>query len=225
MRAARIGVRDRGRGDGPRAGISTPRTGSAGCRIVRLAIAVGERDAAEAATRLAIDDPQTGRLPLRRAVATACRGLLAGDPAPLLEAAELYRSTSRILDCGVALENAAVLLGERGQVPEARDAIAAAVEEYTKLGAAWDITRAEARMRPFGIRRGQRGPRDRRPSSGWDGADPDRAAGGVPGGRRAVESGDRGRAVLVPADGADARVAHPGEAGCPVAGRGRQRGG
>ena len=40
------------------------------------------------------------------------------------------------------------------------------------MRADWDATRAEARMRPYGIRRGQRGPRDRRPATGWDALTP-----------------------------------------------------
>jgi DNA-binding CsgD family transcriptional regulator len=108
---------------------------------------------------------------LRLAAASACRGLLTGDPGLLLEAAELYRSGRRFLDRGMALENAAVLLGERGQITEARASVAAATEEYTRLGAAWDVTRAEARMRAFGIRRGARGPRGR-PSFGWEALTP-----------------------------------------------------
>jgi DNA-binding CsgD family transcriptional regulator len=34
------------------------------------------------------------------------------------------------------------------------------------LGAAWDVRRADSRLRPLGIRRGSRGPR-RRPATGW----------------------------------------------------------
>jgi tetratricopeptide (TPR) repeat protein len=136
--------------------------------LVRLALAVGERDAAQAATGLAIEEAECEPLPLWVATATTCRGLLAGDPGLLFEAAEHYRSAGRLLDCGMALENAAVLLAERDRVSEARDAITVAVAEYARLGAAWDVIRAEARMRPFGIRRGQRGPRDRRPSRGWE---------------------------------------------------------
>jgi DNA-binding CsgD family transcriptional regulator len=139
--------------------------------LVRLALAVGERDAAEAAARLAAEDAEREALPLRVAAAGACRGLLAGDPGPLLEAAGLYRDGRRFLDRGMALENAAVLLGERGQMTEARAAVAAAVEEYTGLGAAWDAVRAESRMRPFGIRRGARGPRGR-PAFGWEALTP-----------------------------------------------------
>jgi DNA-binding CsgD family transcriptional regulator len=139
--------------------------------LVRLALAVGERDAAQAAAKLAAQDVERERLPLRLAAASACRGLLAGNPDPLFEAAEEFGAARRPLDRGMALENAAVLLGERGQLTEARAAVAAASQEYTKLAASWDLTRAEARMRPFGIRRGQRGPRTR-PSHGWEALTP-----------------------------------------------------
>jgi DNA-binding CsgD family transcriptional regulator len=137
--------------------------------LVRIALATGERDAAEQAARLADEDVERERLPLRVAAAGACRGLLAADPGPLLEAAELYRGGRRLLDRGLALENAAVLLAGRDQVSEARETIAAAMEEYTTLAAEWDMTRAEARMRPFGIRLRQQGPRGYggRPASGW----------------------------------------------------------
>src|SRR6185436_19443786 len=38
---------------------------------------------------------------------------------------------------------------------------------YTHLGADWDASRAEARLRASGVRRGVRGARGR-PKSGWD---------------------------------------------------------
>jgi DNA-binding CsgD family transcriptional regulator len=40
------------------------------------------------------------------------------------------------------------------------------LEIYTGLGAHWDVRRAETRLRRLGIRRGQRGSRQR-PSTGW----------------------------------------------------------
>jgi DNA-binding CsgD family transcriptional regulator len=145
--------------------------------LVRIALAADQRDAAEQAARLADEDVRLERLPLRVAAASACRGLLTSDPRPLLEAAELYRGGRRILDRGLALENAAVLLAGRDQIMQARETLAAAMGEYASLAADWDMTRAEARMRPFGIRLGrlgrlgQRGPRGR-PSSGWEALTP-----------------------------------------------------
>jgi len=48
----------------------------------------------------------------------------------------------------------------------ARQALAAAVSAYERLGARWDIHRAGERLRPFGVRR--RAPRyAERPVSGW----------------------------------------------------------
>jgi DNA-binding CsgD family transcriptional regulator len=35
------------------------------------------------------------------------------------------------------------------------------------MNARWDIRRAGSRLRPYGIRRGVRGPRGHRPTSGW----------------------------------------------------------
>jgi DNA-binding CsgD family transcriptional regulator len=137
--------------------------------LVRIALAAGERDAAEEAARLADQDVERERLPLRVAAAGACRGLLAADSGPLLEAAELYRGGRRVLERGLALENAAVLLAGRDQLSEARETLAAAMGEYATLAADWDMSRAEARLRPFGIRLarlGQRGPRGR-PARGW----------------------------------------------------------
>jgi DNA-binding CsgD family transcriptional regulator len=137
--------------------------------LVRIALAAGERDAAEQAARLADQDAELERLPLRVAAASACRGLLTGDPGPLLEAAQLYQGGRRVLDRGLALENAAVLLAGRDQASQARDTLAAAMEEYATLAAYWDMTRAEARIRPYGIRLGRPGPRGPRgrPARGW----------------------------------------------------------
>ncbi|HEV2372022.1 MAG TPA: AAA family ATPase [Streptosporangiaceae bacterium] len=139
--------------------------------LVRIAVAVGERDVAAAATRLAAGDAAREGLPVQIAAADACQGLLTGDPAPLLAAAEGFLTVRWSLDRGMALENAAVLLGGRGELAQARVTAATAMQEYTTLAANWDLTRMEARMRKFGIRRGPRGPRGR-PSAGWDALTP-----------------------------------------------------
>jgi DNA-binding CsgD family transcriptional regulator len=63
-----------------------------------------------------------------------------------------------------------VLLAERGDLPAARAAYAEAVEQYTGLRADWDLLRADARLRPYSIRRGR--PRSRRPATGWEALTP-----------------------------------------------------
>ena len=50
---------------------------------------------------------------------------------------------------------------------DARAALNEAVGRYEGMGARWDTRRAEGRLRPYGIRRGVRGRRAARPTSGW----------------------------------------------------------
>jgi DNA-binding CsgD family transcriptional regulator len=52
-----------------------------------------------------------------------------------------------------------------GDVGAARTALQEAVEIYTGLSAEWDVLRADARLRPYGVRRGR--PGTRRPATGW----------------------------------------------------------
>lgn len=139
--------------------------------LVRLALTAGDEDTARLALEIAEKDAAREALPGRVAAVGYCRGMLTADAEPVLAAAEDHRRIGRPLAAGQAMETAAVLLAERNDLPRARTAFTEAVELYTGLGAAWDIIRAGSRMRPYGIRRGQRGPR-KRPSSGWDALTP-----------------------------------------------------
>ena len=64
------------------------------------------------------------------------------------------------------------MLAERGQDEEARAALNEAVGLYEGLDAQWDIRRAEGRLRPYGVRRGGRGPRGQRAATGWEALTP-----------------------------------------------------
>jgi DNA-binding CsgD family transcriptional regulator len=97
--------------------------------------------------------------------ATYCHGLVESDPVELMAAADAYRSISRPLMCAQALEDAAVLLAERGNTAEAQAACTEALDRYEEIGAHWDVRRAVERLRRHGIRRGTRP--SRRPASGW----------------------------------------------------------
>jgi DNA-binding CsgD family transcriptional regulator len=141
-------------------------------RMVRLALDVGDFRMARAAA--ASSDESTVRQPdspILRSAAAHARGLLDGDPAPLLAAAGTYRQLGLPLELGQVLEDAAVLLAKRGRAAEARTIFAETIACYTGLEAAWDIRRAESRMRPLGIRRGPRGRRSRA-AHGWDSLTP-----------------------------------------------------
>ena len=111
------------------------------------------------------------QLPYMHAFPQHCRGLLAADPALLHAAADAFAEVRYPLFGAQALENAAVLHAERGEASAARAAYSRAVGTYTELGAAWNLMRADARLRPLGIRRGVRGAR-KRPATGWEALTP-----------------------------------------------------
>ncbi|MEV4240090.1 ATP-binding protein [Nocardia sp. NPDC050408] len=134
--------------------------------IARLAAETGDAHAARsvaASADLLLSRQSTAS---RTGTALLCRGLADSDPERLLAAASAFQQSGRPLFEAQAHENAAVLLAAAGRGPESRTALDAAVELYSGLGASWDSARAVARVRPYGIRRGARGPRNR-PKSGW----------------------------------------------------------
>lgn len=153
--------------------------------LVRLALATGDRDTAGAAAQACLADARSraGETPAVAPVASdrnrvdrdpavqCCRAQLDGDPAGLLDAAAAYRRDGWPLQAALAAEEAAVRLAQRDETVPARAALTDAVRGYLDLGAAWDARRAEARLRPYGVRRGPRSAH-RRASSGWEALTP-----------------------------------------------------
>ncbi|RSD13294.1 BTAD domain-containing putative transcriptional regulator [Amycolatopsis eburnea] len=118
--------------------------------LVRLALRLGEPQRAHQALHLLdLEDAP----PAHAAAAAHCRGLVTGDPEPVLTAAGHYRVAGRLLKQAKATEDAAILLAESDRLDEARAAFRGALTAYTGMGAVWDVRRAEGRMQPFGIRR------------------------------------------------------------------------
>jgi ATP/maltotriose-dependent transcriptional regulator MalT len=138
---------------------------------VRLAVTVGDRRAAGTLMLRAEAVSSASNVPHRKAVAPHCRGLLYGDPALLLRAADHYQTAGRMLPRAQALEAAGVALAERGDMAEARTRFTDAFSLYTTLGAGWDLARTQARFRAYGIRRGPR-VRHRSSNNGWDSLTP-----------------------------------------------------
>jgi DNA-binding CsgD family transcriptional regulator len=134
--------------------------------LTRLALAGGKADVAAAAAEAAARD--AAREPLPRKVATAghCRGLVAGDPVPVLAAAAYWEGAGQPLQRAAALEDAAALAAAAGDKAGARGALAGARELYGGLGARWDIRRAEGRLRALGVGGGRSAYRAR-PATGW----------------------------------------------------------
>src|SRR5579859_1864227 len=136
--------------------------------LVRLAIVVGDRQTARIAARACQQEAAAETQPARAAAASLrCQGLLDPDPAPLRDAVAHYRTAGPAVELPAALEDLAVVLAQRGQDDEARVTLHEAVSLYDGLQAAWDIRRADSRLRPYGIRRGVRGRRGVRATSGW----------------------------------------------------------
>jgi DNA-binding CsgD family transcriptional regulator/tetratricopeptide (TPR) repeat protein len=138
--------------------------------LARLALASGDRDTAATAARLASAEAEREPLPFKVAIADHCRGLVAGDPVLVL-AAVRFMAIGHPLQRAQALEDAAALEAGRGELTAAQRHLAEAVGIYSGLGAAWDVERAGARLRPSGVRPGRAGYRVR-PATGWDALTP-----------------------------------------------------
>jgi len=138
---------------------------------VRLATTIGDTTIAKSVVHRAAAMAESAPAPHRRAVALHCQSLLANDPAGLLEAANGYRAAGRPLPRAQALESAALVLAERGEVAEARNLFTDAYTLYAKLGAEWDLARTQATFRSYGIRRGPR-VRHRQARRGWEALTP-----------------------------------------------------
>jgi DNA-binding CsgD family transcriptional regulator len=136
--------------------------------LVRLAIAADDRRMAQAATQACQEEAAAETEPARAAAASLrCHGLLRSDPVPLRDAVAHYRSAGPAVELPAALEDLAAVLAQRGRDDEARVTLHEAVSLYDGLQAAWDIRRADSRLRPYGIRRGVRVRRGPRAASGW----------------------------------------------------------
>jgi DNA-binding CsgD family transcriptional regulator len=134
---------------------------------VRLAAETGDTGTAQALASQAAALAAESEIPHRQANALYCRGLLDHDASRLLAAAERYDDAGRPLLRAKALEAAAERFVESDDRGQARDAFTQAVEVYTALGAAADVSRLQATFRAHGIRRGPHA-KHRRARSGWD---------------------------------------------------------
>jgi DNA-binding CsgD family transcriptional regulator len=136
--------------------------------LVRLALAAGERQLAQAAAQACQQEATAETRPGRATAASLrCVGLLESDPDELEEAVAHYRMVGPAVELPAGLEDLAVVLAERGRGKEARAALNEAIALYEDTHARWDIRRAAARLRPYGIKRGIPGRPGPRVISGW----------------------------------------------------------
>jgi DNA-binding CsgD family transcriptional regulator len=140
--------------------------------IVRLALEVGDPATAQAAAVIAASEADQEPNAGRTAAAGRCRGLVDQDPAPLLAAVDHYTRADRPLQAGQALEDLAAVLASLGDLAGARAQLDRAVTQYRRIGAAWDIRRAQARLRSLGVRGTARRASSRPARTGWDALTP-----------------------------------------------------
>jgi DNA-binding CsgD family transcriptional regulator len=134
--------------------------------LVRLALLAGDAETAREAGDAADDDAASDDSPARRAAARCCAALLADDAPGLLAVASAYTSFGWLLVAAMAHEEAAARLAAAGDTAGARAALTDAVHCYAEAEATWDIRRADARLRVYGVRRGPRSAH-KRASTGW----------------------------------------------------------
>ena len=134
---------------------------------VRLASETGDLGTAQELAGHAEALAAGSEIPHRQANALYCRGLLEHDSAGLLAAADRYGDAGRPLLSAKALEAAATEFLRSEERDQARAAFIRAVEVYTSLGAAADVSRLQATFRAHGIRRGPHA-KHRQARSGWD---------------------------------------------------------
>jgi DNA-binding CsgD family transcriptional regulator len=136
--------------------------------LVRLALAAGDRETAQAAALACQAEAAAETRPARAAAAALrCRGLLETSPDPLQEAVTHYRTVGPAALLPPALEDLAVVLAEHGQEAAAKGALSEATSLYDALAARWDVRRADSRLRAYGIRRVPRSRGSARPAFGW----------------------------------------------------------
>ncbi|MET9618592.1 helix-turn-helix transcriptional regulator [Kitasatospora indigofera] len=140
--------------------------------VIRLALDLGDTATAREASEMSKSEALREKTPAGATAAAAhCRGLLEADPALVLQAAAHYEAVGRPFEQAQALEDAAVLTARQRRETESRKAFMKATDLYDGVGAVWDLRRADTRLRPYGIRRGVRGPRPRA-SFGWQALTP-----------------------------------------------------
>ena len=138
---------------------------------VRLATETGDLVTAQRLAGHAAALATGSETPHREASALHCRALLDHDAAGLLTAADRYGDAGRPLLSAKALEAAAGEFLSADDRDQARAAFIRAVEVYSSLDAASDISRLQARFRQHGIRRGPHA-KHRQARSGWDSLTP-----------------------------------------------------
>jgi DNA-binding CsgD family transcriptional regulator/DNA-binding Lrp family transcriptional regulator len=135
-------------------------------QMVRIALAVGDRELAE---RAASDANRRAELcpgvPSLAAIAEHASGLLDGDIDKLSEAVSLFERSPRSLAHAAAWEDLGLAHQRRGTADAAIDALTEALVLFARAGVTRDAARLRGRLRELGVRR--RVAAAEKPATGW----------------------------------------------------------
>ena len=135
-------------------------------QLVRIALAVGDRELAESAVddanRRAEYSPDVASV---AAAAAQASGLLNGDVEALAQAVSLFERSPRSLALASAWEDLALEQRRRESAESEIDALTEALVLFARAGATRDAARVRGRLRALGIRR--RLTTTEKPAAGW----------------------------------------------------------
>jgi DNA-binding CsgD family transcriptional regulator/tetratricopeptide (TPR) repeat protein len=135
-------------------------------RIVRMALAVGDRELAESAvadaTRRAEVSPG---VPSLAAIAAHASGLIDGDADKLSAAVSMFERSAQSLARAAAWEDLGLAQQREGTPDSGIDALTQALVLFARAGATQDAARLRSRLRELGIRR--RVAAEEKPATGW----------------------------------------------------------
>jgi DNA-binding CsgD family transcriptional regulator len=134
--------------------------------LVRLAVAMGDREHAAAVAQEVTDGASRAGMASATGAALRCRGLVEDDPDVLLAAVQTYRQLSPTVELALACEDAGAALCRAGRPTEAVPVLDDALDFYLRTGAQRGVARVEAALRAIGVRRRRAG-RVRRTAVGW----------------------------------------------------------
>jgi DNA-binding CsgD family transcriptional regulator/DNA-binding Lrp family transcriptional regulator len=135
-------------------------------RLVRIAVAVGDRELAESAAANASRRAELcPGVPSLAAIAAHASGLLNSDSDGLSEAVRLFKRSPRSLALAAAYEDLGLAHQQHGTADSGIDALTEALVLFARAGATRDAARLRSSLRELGVRR--RVASAERPATGW----------------------------------------------------------
>ena len=135
-------------------------------QLVRIALAVGDREGAESAVADADRRAEfSPGVPSLEPIAAHPRALIDGDPGELSEPVGLFERSTRLLAHAAAWEDLGLAHQGQGIADSGIDALTEALVLFARAGATRDAARLRSRLQALGVRR--RVAASEKPARGW----------------------------------------------------------